>query len=214
MIASTTSQPADPVALIAALNAGDERALRQLLNVYYEPICNFAYQLIGNMQEAEDIAGDTFIKIWNKRSDFDNFLSLKSFLYTATRNACLTLIRNKRRRTSREEQIKYLLEKDEDFVLTKIVNAELHNEVRLLLERLPEKPGRVLKELFINGKDVPSVAKEFQMLEQTVLTNKSRGILKLREWVAEHDLLPMAAAIGSVMTSIYLPRLIFQSSLF
>lgn len=214
MIAKNTSQPADSVALIAALNHGDERALRQLLNMYYEPICNFAYNLIGNMQEAEDIAGDIFIKIWNRRLDFNNLTSLKSFLYTSARNACLNVIRDKHRRTSREQEIKYRLEEDEDFVLNKIVNAELHNEIRLLLEKLPKKPGRVLKELYLNGKELSEVAEELDMLEQTVHTNKSRGIHNLRKWITAHDLLPVAVAIGSVITSIYIARLIFPTTLF
>ena len=52
---------------------------------YYEPIRNFLYYKVGDMAVAEDIAQDTFVKIWDKRADVKKE-TLKNLAYTIAGN--------------------------------------------------------------------------------------------------------------------------------
>lgn len=63
----------------------DQAGFDQIFNQWYEPIRNFIYYKTGNMHLAEDIAQDTFLKIWEKRDDV-NIGTIKGFLFTIATN--------------------------------------------------------------------------------------------------------------------------------
>lgn len=54
------------------------------------------------MDEAEDLVQQTFIKLWERRTQLDVAWSLKAYLYKTVHNACLNRIRSK------QVQSKYL----------------------------------------------------------------------------------------------------------
>ena len=58
-----------------------------LFNRLYSPIKNFIYYKTGDIELADDIAQDTFIKIWEKRNEIRNE-TVKSLLYTIAGNLC------------------------------------------------------------------------------------------------------------------------------
>jgi RNA polymerase sigma-70 factor (family 1) len=63
----------------------DQSGFDQIFNQWYEPIRNFIYYKTGNVHLAEDIAQDTFLKIWEKKDDI-NISTVKSFLFTIAAN--------------------------------------------------------------------------------------------------------------------------------
>lgn len=58
-----------------------------LFNQLYSPVKNFIYYKTGDIELADDIAQDTFIKIWEKRDEIRNE-TVKSLLYTIAGNLC------------------------------------------------------------------------------------------------------------------------------
>jgi len=63
----------------------DQAGFDQIFNQWYEPIRNFIYYKTGNVHLAEDIAQDTFLKIWEKKDDI-NTSTIKAFLFTIATN--------------------------------------------------------------------------------------------------------------------------------
>lgn len=63
----------------------DQSGFDQIFNQWYEPIRNFIYYKTGNVQMAEDIAQDTFLKIWEKKDDV-KITTIKAFLFTIAAN--------------------------------------------------------------------------------------------------------------------------------
>lgn len=56
---------------------------------YYRPLCLYAmHYLSGDVDAAEDVVQDCFVRLWQKEADND-----KAFLYTAVRNACIDRLR-------------------------------------------------------------------------------------------------------------------------
>lgn len=60
----------------------------KIFNTWYDPIRNFVYYKTGDNQVAEDIAQDTFLKIWEKRSEI-KLETVKYLLYTIATNLFL-----------------------------------------------------------------------------------------------------------------------------
>src|SRR5687767_5022335 len=78
----------DIIYIIEDFKKGSTRALNYIYNLFYNPLCYFAGQLVSK-EEAEDIVTDTFVKLWLKHEDFHSLQGIKAFLYIAVRNSCL-----------------------------------------------------------------------------------------------------------------------------
>ncbi len=95
--------------LMLKIAGGDVKALGILYVLYSARIRNFAYSLLQNATEAEDVTQDIFLKIWSSRESLRNIESLKSYLFSMTHNAVMNIIKrrglsDKYKKTSAEIQ--------------------------------------------------------------------------------------------------------------
>ena len=81
--------------LLDLIADGDVKSLGILYVLYAARIRNFAFSLLQNSSEAEDITQDLFLKIWNSRESLRNVDSLKSYLFSMTHNSVLNYIKHK-----------------------------------------------------------------------------------------------------------------------
>ena len=81
--------------LLEQIAGGDVKALGILYVLYAGRIRNFAFSMLQNSSEAEDITQDMFLKIWNSRKALREVDSLKSYLFSMAHNAVLNFIKRK-----------------------------------------------------------------------------------------------------------------------
>ncbi|MDN5203762.1 RNA polymerase sigma-70 factor [Fulvivirgaceae bacterium BMA10] len=67
---------------------------KSLFNEHYDGIKNFLYYKTGDVEVAEDIAQDVFLKAWDKRSDI-RLETVKSFLYTIANNLAINHLKHR-----------------------------------------------------------------------------------------------------------------------
>lgn len=118
----------------------DTRAFERLVTQYKGRVFATAYRLMGNPQEAEDIAQEVFLKIYRSIKTLDEPATLTSWIYRITVNLCFdTLNKHKRRpRTislfhttdQREEEPHYV-----DMQTPQPEEAALRDELRACLEK-------------------------------------------------------------------------------
>lgn len=65
----------------------DKVSFIEVFNSMYAPVKNFIFYKTGDMEVAEDIAQDAFVKLWEKKEDVRKE-SVKSLLYTIAGNLC------------------------------------------------------------------------------------------------------------------------------
>lgn len=81
--------------LLNKIADGDVKALGILYVLYASRVRNFAFSLLKNSSEAEDLTQDLFLKIWNTRENLRSVDSLQSYLFSMTHNSVLNLIKHK-----------------------------------------------------------------------------------------------------------------------
>src|SRR5687768_256671 len=116
---------------------GDPRALQVIFKMFYAPLCIFAERMLRDRPAAEDIVGETLVKLWNRHTDFENMQNVKAFLYITTRNACLNMLKQMQRESLSKKQFAYISGDKEGFILSEIVRAEVLNEIRREIDNLP-----------------------------------------------------------------------------
>ena len=75
--------------LVKAMKNGDQLAFNAIHNMYYDKLTAFVRMYTKDIQDAEDIVQDTFIKIWNAKDKLDTIDSFNSYLYRMAYNAFL-----------------------------------------------------------------------------------------------------------------------------
>ncbi len=124
---------------------------------------------------------DAFVKLWNGRTGFDHPKSIKSFLYTTTRNACLNLIRHEKVKAHFREEAQYLDDEAIDApVLQEMIRTELMQSIYKEIAALPEKRRQVFSMVFLEGLSYEEIAEQMGISVFTVKEHKAKALAQLR----------------------------------
>ena len=95
LIAATHRQTDEE--LIAAFQDGDEEAFNELVRRYKDPLVNFAFRFLGNYSEADDIAQESFIRVYKHRDAYSPVAKFSTWIYTIAGNLAKTELRRRHR---------------------------------------------------------------------------------------------------------------------
>jgi RNA polymerase sigma-70 factor, ECF subfamily len=84
--------------LLAAAQAGDEEAFRQLIEPYRHALDVHCYRMLGSAHDAEDLAQETLLRAWRALGRFEPRAQLQTWLYRIATNACLDELARRPRR--------------------------------------------------------------------------------------------------------------------
>jgi RNA polymerase sigma-70 factor (ECF subfamily) len=83
---------------LARARAGDEQAFRELTDPYRRELLLHCYQILGSVQDAEDMVQETLLAAWRGLTSFEGRASLRSWLHKIASNGCLNALRDRGRR--------------------------------------------------------------------------------------------------------------------
>lgn len=75
---------------------GNTDAFQYLIETYQTPIYNLAYRMLGNANEAEEAAQETFLKAYTWLSSYDRKRSFKTWLFSIASHHCIDRLRKRR----------------------------------------------------------------------------------------------------------------------
>ena len=76
-------------ALITRARAGDESAAELLIRRYYPSILRYCRWHCPNMETAEDLTQETFIRLFRHLNEYKNRGTFKAYLYTIANRLCI-----------------------------------------------------------------------------------------------------------------------------
>ena len=94
---ATLDVPSEPL-LLAAAQAGDERAFRALVGPHRRAIEVHCYRMLGSVEDAEDITQETLLRAWRSLERFQRRAAVSTWLYRIATNACLDELERRPRR--------------------------------------------------------------------------------------------------------------------
>ena len=169
---------------IRSFQQGEEKGFGYFFREYYASLCYFSFQISKDKGVAEEIAGDALMKLWERHIHFDNIPSVKSFLYTTTRNASVDWLRRQKRSKARTKEIIYLAEETEGSVVQKMIETETYNEIFAVLNTLPPKCRQIFNMLYVQGKNYQQIAEELGLSINTIRNQKARGLSIIKQRIA------------------------------
>ena len=161
--------------------AGDDQEIRACLDQkLYAPafdlivknfsgkVMRLAYSILGNRALAEDLTQDVFVRIWRALPAYRGESSVSTWIYSITRNTCLTALKRARANIA--------ISLDEP-----LIRAEAESEAFLprgssvidlpgLLSKVPEKHRQVVMLFYMEEKSYEEVARQLDLPIGTVKT--------------------------------------------
>jgi RNA polymerase sigma-70 factor (ECF subfamily) len=95
--------------LLAAVAAGDELALDELIRRKSQPLLQLARRMLGDGEEARDVVQMTFVRVWQNRGRFDASFSPNTWLYRIASNLAIDQLRSRRSRERAAEPLRHQL---------------------------------------------------------------------------------------------------------
>jgi len=84
--------------LVQRLQAGDAEAFDTLFRQHFPKVYRQAVHLVGTVAEAEEVAQEVFLAVYEKAHTFRGVSSFTTWLYRLTVNAALSRLRRRKRR--------------------------------------------------------------------------------------------------------------------
>lgn len=81
--------------LVVRVADGDERAFGELLRRHQDAVYGFAWRLLKDPQEAEDVTQETFLRLYQTARRYRPEAALRTFLLRIARNRCIDRYRKK-----------------------------------------------------------------------------------------------------------------------
>ena len=97
-MATTLKTGPDHLLLLAAAQAGDERAFRSLVDPYLRALELHCYRMLGSVEDSEDILQETLLRAWRGLDSFEPRAGIGAWLYRIATNACLDELERRPRR--------------------------------------------------------------------------------------------------------------------
>ena len=169
--------------LIEASKKGDNRARRQLYELYARAMFNICFRMMNNREDAEDILQEAFVQAFSKLESFRYESTFGAWLKRIVINTCINAINKKKVDLLLTEDMYHYRhisdeENEEQLPLTT-------RDIQKAMEQLPEG-GRIIFSLYLlEGYDHVEIAGILGITESTSKSQYMRAKRKVYEILKE-----------------------------
>ena len=141
---------------IPAIIAGDSQEFSKLVDTHKNVVFTVALRMLKSREEAEEVAQDTFIKVYKSLRKFKGNSKLSTWIYRIAYNTCLDRLKKSGRNRQHVgvDEIEGFEIKDVDNALDGIIQSEKSEMVRKCIAKLSPKDAALLT-LFLFGRKEP-----------------------------------------------------------
>lgn len=175
---------ADEQQLILRVKEGSHEAFRVLVERYMKVAYNIAYGFVCNHDDSEDVAQESFVRVYESINTFRGDATFNTWLYRIVANLALNRLRQKKKTNYRtmeltDNQTIYSVDNPSD---------KYQHDIQPILEQalheLPTLQRAVVILRHLNGLSTKQVSSILHCSEGTVKTHLFRGLKKMQSKVS------------------------------
>ncbi|WP_431241200.1 sigma factor [Flavobacterium sp. P21] len=137
--------------LFHSFKNGDETAFKYFYDKYFRRIQSFNFQFIHDQDEAENLAQEALLHLWQSRESVDSINGIQAFLFTYSKSKCLNLIRHNKVKDKFKNDLLNQKERELDIEVLNSIQfdtLELTELERIIQESIGDLPAKT-REVFI-----------------------------------------------------------------
>ena len=167
--------------LIQQLKGGSEAALRALFLKHRRILVRETYYILKDPDDAEDIVQETFIALWNNRTELNIQFGLLPYLKRAVWNRSMHKLEADKTRTKRMQN--YYYHSDKTVHTEPFEREELAELLESALRHVPAAARKSFMLQYMEGLNQKNIAAEQNIRVQVVSNNVSLALRILRKFL-------------------------------
>jgi len=172
--------------LVARTRAGDADAFGALVSRYYDACWRFAYHMLGERADADDVVQDAFLRAYLAIGRYDERDQFRGWLFRILTNQCRNAITSRSRRTRRFVQDEAAIESAATPVLGLQLGVEDAALQRALAQLDPlQREALLLK--YAEGLEYTEMSRMTGVGESALKMRVKRGSERLRALLGKLD---------------------------
>lgn len=165
---------------LTALSNGCVKEFDALYLAFYPKVKSFLTGMIGDEDDAEDVAQEVFIHLWNGRKSLAGVLNLNAYVYQSVKHELFAFLKKKRERNCEDVEACYDVSSGED------LNAIVYShELELMIDRVIENMPQQRRLVFVmsrkEGLSTEEISVRLGLSKRTVETHISLALATLRK---------------------------------
>jgi RNA polymerase sigma-70 factor, ECF subfamily len=158
-------------ALIKAIAAGDQPAMRTLYNRHNDRVFRFIVQLVTDAGRAEDLASEVFLDVWCQADRFEGRSQVLTWILSIARHKALSLLAQRRRQVAELDDIAMeLIEDTADTPEQTVLNQDCGAQLRTCLAQMSREHSEIIDLFYYHEKSIEEVAEIIHKPRNTVKT--------------------------------------------
>jgi RNA polymerase sigma factor (sigma-70 family) len=141
----------------------------------------FAFRILRNQEEAEDVVQEIFIKLWRMGSKLDEYKSIDALAMTMTKNFCIDLLRKQKHLYSGELIGGDIPNYSAPSPQEELENSESGEILHRIIDSLPEAYRSVVNLREIDGESYEEIAQKTDQNINTLRVTLSRARKIIRD---------------------------------
>lgn len=154
--------------LVQQLKKGSREAFDLLYEKYKNLVIRTAYLITGNKPDSEDVAQETFVKVYLHISELKNNAGLKPWMMQILVRTAYRMVKKSRREIPDENVADKLPESEEVSSLDRIIQTEEAERIMSAVRALPLKLRSVVVLYYYDSFSVKEIAGMLRIMEGTV----------------------------------------------
>ncbi len=174
--------------LVGKFIEGDQVAFEELVGRYKKKVYSVAYQMLGNHLDADEVAQETFVRLYNRRHQLKDVNYFSGFLMRIATNYSIDLIRKRQKKIPLADDADVIsmptvsgtnnLDHQPDRAIEK---KETISKIRKAMEQLPPRQRITVILHDIEGFSKSEIAEILNCPQATVRSNLHIARLKLKK---------------------------------
>lgn len=168
---------------------GDQSAFSDIVNLYQHKLYQVCFRMLGNKQEAEDIAQEAFVRAYINLHTYDQKRKFSTWLYRIATNLCIDRIRKKKPDYYLDAEVAGTdgldmyshIASTEKLPDETVEQMELQDRIQYEISRLPDKYRAVIVLKYIEDLSLQEISEILDLPLGTVKTRIHRGREALRK---------------------------------
>jgi RNA polymerase sigma-70 factor (ECF subfamily) len=171
--------------IIRRIRQGDTGQFESLFRSSYVSLVRYAKTIIKDHDTAEEIVQDLFFRLWQDRSKIQIESSLNGYLFRAVHNRCLHWLDHNRVVGKHAQEMAHSETGKTESPAEIMQYNELQLRIAKILERLPERCGKIFCMNRFEGLKYTEIAKKLSVSVKTVEANMGRALKEFRKELLE-----------------------------
>ena len=162
----------------------------------YNLLANYAWSVLRNKEDAEDVVQEVFTKIWQNNPTIFDTDHVRFYLQTAIKNACISLLRKQAGKSFMQPEEVRLYQQLEEYKHTE--QKDIFLMVQEALALLPPQCQAIFKLSRFGNLTYQQIAEELELSVKTVENQMGKALRIMRDYSRKNEIsfILLLAALG------------------